>query len=431
MAQNLRVVQGQGDPSQFSEEISLVDTFGNPWGDGFDRRGQGQTSLQASLPGLSTAVRTYNDATAPVLRGLGLGSSVGVGATLPDPATQAPVAKFYAALAPVLNRLGNLNLAFYNGSVNGSVISEAASAHYAAAKTAAGGVPSWVLFAYGMNEGMPFHFHSGQTYPFVYTSGRSAISKAHADGADVVLMTTPHPHTVRTPWTAPGSWAYPVASPAALVPPAGAAGSVRQVESPSGELVPASYRHLRVNEAIRQLALDTGSVLIDVEKYWFDAVAQFGEDYLFDAGEYAHPNLTGHQLSYWAAIDDFALGLLRPNVLAAGAAVERNVIDWKNRGERQINIASDANYVFQVPASTAGELTVWGTSGGGWHSVWTGAVVASASRVAVVGSGSTFTNPGNLIVGVTGSATTLDVTVDTANTGSGGQLAWNYRYFTP
>ena len=72
-----------------------------------------------------------------------------------------------------------------------------------------------------------------------------------------------------------------------------------------GSSITVSHRSLRVNQAMRQAATDAGVPLIDVERYWFKAVATYGEAALFDAGETVHPNLLGHQQSYWLAIDEF------------------------------------------------------------------------------------------------------------------------------
>jgi len=396
----------------------------------YDTKGEGGISLLAALPKLMAAIRTYNDNTKPTLRVIGNGSSVGVGATLPDPLTQAPVARLFSQLSPVINRLGNLTLTNTNGSVNGSTIQQGADTDYATAKTTAGGTPSLVVLAYGMNDGQSAQYHTGQTYPAVYTAGRKLLAQANQDGADAIIMTSPHPHSTRNPWGLAGlSPTYPTTG--AAIPLDTLAGSVVTVKSPSGANVSASYRHLRVNEALRQLAADTGSVLLDVEKYWFDALAAYGEDALFNTAEYAHPNLLGHQQSYWKAIDALVRGFQRPPIQAAGVAAQRSVIDSVTIGANQILIASGGSVVIAIPANTVGELTVWGSSGGAWHSVYIGSVIANATAVAVAQSSTGFVAPGNVISGVAGSGTTLNVTVSTAATGSAGEVAWSYTYFTP
>jgi hypothetical protein len=262
------------------------------------------STLGAALPALMAAVGVYNDAVRPPLRVIGLGSSVGVGVSLPNPAVDAPAPYFAVGLARAVNQLGNMTMPVTNGSVYGSVIASGTATDYAAAKTAAGGVPAVVPLAYGMNEGTPGQYHGQTTLPGVYTTLRALTALIEADGADVVVMTTPHPHSTRYPWTDPAVGTYP--GGATFIPALTAAASVVAGDwSGSGVIIPASYRHLRVNQQLRRAAYDLGLPLIDVERYWFKAVAAHGEDALYDAGQYVHPNLLGHQQSYHLAIDDF------------------------------------------------------------------------------------------------------------------------------
>ena len=250
---------------------------------------------------------------------IGLGSSVGVGATLPDPSSESPVARLAAQFAPHVSPLGNVPLAVTNGSVNGSTIAAGAQTDYAAAKATAGSAPALAILAYGMNDGMPEQYHRGQTYPGFYDYGKKLIQAIQEDGSDVVLFTTPHPRTdVMTDsfWTLSGPSTYPSGTP---VPATTQGASVRTITTDTGETIPVSYRHLRINQAIRRLAAETGAVLIDAERYWFGAVATFGLGQLFDANEYAHPNLLGHQESYWRAIDDFVRSYSRSTVAASTA----------------------------------------------------------------------------------------------------------------
>jgi len=151
--------------------------------------------LLAALPRLMSNITTTNDAAPVPLRVIGQGSSVGNGATLPDPSTQSPVAVLANRLVPVLLPLANKPVAVTNGSVDGSAILTGFEQHYAAAKATAGGTPHLLALAYGMNDGMPGAFHTGQTYPSVYTFGRRLVEAAQNDGADVVIFTSPHPNT--------------------------------------------------------------------------------------------------------------------------------------------------------------------------------------------------------------------------------------------
>jgi hypothetical protein len=89
--------------------------------------------------------------------------------------------------------------------------------------------------------------------------------------------------------------------------PAASVSVLMQDPLANGILIPVSQRHLEINKLMRQAATESGASLIDVEKYWFEAVSAKGENALYDTGETVHPNLLGHQLSYQKAIDDFLM----------------------------------------------------------------------------------------------------------------------------
>lgn len=312
--------------------------------------GVGQ-AVPAALPKFMAAMRSYDDSADPALRIIGLGSSVGVGATLPDAATQAPSAYFFNKISAAFNRLGNLNLTHTNGAVNGSIITDGNLTSYAAAKTAAGGTPTIALLAYGMNDAG--QYYSGQTYPGVYTALVALCQSIIRDGGDPVLCTTPHPHTGRYPWTGfSGGFTYPpggVRIPAATVEAQVISGDW----SETGVTIPASYIYKRTNDAIRQVGFDLGIPVLDVEKYWFRAVALFGEDALFNTGEYVHPNLLGHQQSYWRAIDDFVAGLSQANV-AFSLRQPSVVTARKLNNSTRVNttaLSNDSELVFDMAAN--------------------------------------------------------------------------------
>jgi hypothetical protein len=130
-------------------------------------------------------------------------------------------------------------------------------------------------------------------------------------------MTTPHHKISGYTFAMPSgiSQVYPttVADPVAvedMIPPASTS-SITGDFIGDGSSITVSHRSLRVNQAMRQAATDAGVPLIDVERYWFKAVATYGESALFDTGETVHPNLLGHQQSYWLAIDEFVESLGR------------------------------------------------------------------------------------------------------------------------
>lgn len=240
----------------------------------------------------------------------GFGSSVGKGATLPAPSIQAPIAKFYEYFQSTVNRTGIYPVSFTNKSVNGSTINNFLANQWPEV-VAEGVYPDLALFIYGMNDFPTAQYNAGQTFN---ENGfkqrlRKAIRLIRDAGGDVVLTTSPHPYISNYSWSMPDGvsqvWpefvAYPVPDES-LDPPVSQ--SVTQFVW-KGSLIKAGVRFLRGNDAIRQIALELGCVLIDVEKYWFDAVARYGEAALFNEGEFVHPNEFGHDQSYGLAFRDY------------------------------------------------------------------------------------------------------------------------------
>jgi len=262
-----------------------------------------------SFPRLMKKISSYDTAANPPINIVGFGSSVGAGATLPDPATQAPVAVFASTLESVIDPGGIYNFVTYNDSVDGSTLSEAITALDAA--VADGHTPDICVLAYGMNDGAVPIFNSGQTYPAVYSSIMQFVAKARSYGADVVLTTTPHPqleiYTYEMPAGIPQNYPTFVASPVGpeQIIPSASTSNITADWLGTGENITVAHRHYRVNQAMRQAATDAGIPLIDSERYWFKALAKFGVAALYNPGEDVHPNLLGHQNSYWLAIYEF------------------------------------------------------------------------------------------------------------------------------
>ncbi|HDI8418471.1 TPA: hypothetical protein PPE08_004316 [Escherichia coli] len=287
-------------------------------------------SSQALFPNFVNKLTAYRHGVSGyqnLFRLYGFGSSVGVGATLPDPATQAPVAKFFEYMNDTLNKQRIYPINFTNKSVNGSTINNFIVNQWPEV-VAEGIYPDIALFIYGMNDFPTAQYNAGQTFN---ENGfkqrlRNAINLVREAGGDVVLTTTPHPNISEYSWSMPAgiSQIWPSSSPAPVsdndIIPSAANSNV--TFEWNGVNIQAGVRFLRGNDAIRKIAVEMGCVLIDVEKYWFDAVAKYGETALFDRTpeiQTVHPNLLGHQQSYWLAFEDFFRNLDRNGWIPAVA----------------------------------------------------------------------------------------------------------------
>ncbi|HHS8841278.1 TPA: phage tail fiber protein [Klebsiella pneumoniae] len=284
-------------------------------------------SSQALFPKFINKITAYRHGVSGyqnLYRAYGFGSSVGNGEQLPDPSTQAPIAKFFEYMNDALNKQRIYPLSFVNKSVNGSTINNFLANQWPAVVTE-GIYPDIALFIYGMNDFPTAQYNAGQTFN---ENGfkqrlRTAINLVREAGGDVVLTTTPHPYIANYSWSMPPgvSQVWPKTSPAPvsdadIIPPA----SESVVEFVwNGVKIKAGVRFLRGNDAIRQIAVEMSCVLIDVEKYWFDAVAKYGESALYNNDQLVHPNLFGHQQSYWLAFEDFFRNLDRNGWIPAVA----------------------------------------------------------------------------------------------------------------
>lgn len=181
-----------------------------------------------------------------------------------------------------------------NDSVPGSTVHDGASRDWAVLKPSH---PDVVVLAYGMNDGAVGQFDMGETYSGAMSDMRTLIGNIRDAGAVPIILTTPSPNTTRVNWDYPEGPRIPQVSPIDTTQP------IREVSLPGGGQAPESSRHAAVNEGFRGIARSFGVDLVDVEPYWLRAVADRGEDALFNPGEFVHPNLLGHELSYHAAID--------------------------------------------------------------------------------------------------------------------------------
>lgn len=293
----------------------------------------GRTS-GADLPRFMSMLRRYRNDLQPVIPIVGFGSSVGLGATLATPTVDAPVAWFKSQLKAKFDPGNLFNLTAYNYSVNGSSASEF-PASYAALLAAGVTQPGIAVLCYGMNDQQPALYNSGQTFEGFYPGMRDAITTLRKAGWDVVVMTTPHASIVKNPslnampsnvpQIYPTSINAPV-GPEQMKPPASASNITADFIG-EGTAITVSHRALRINHAMRDACREFGAVLIDTERYWFEALQKFqiqtgsaagAEGVLFNTGETVHPNLVGHQNSYQASINDFVKSLAwqaaQPNV---------------------------------------------------------------------------------------------------------------------
>ena len=92
-----------------------------------------------------------------------------------------------------------------------------------------------------------------------------------------------------------------------LVPtPADSSPSIDILGYGTGNEVDVSYRHYRVNQAMKKAAIESGVAVVDVEHYWFEAVYRSGGvASLYDGAEYVHPNDYGFRQSYHYGLFEF------------------------------------------------------------------------------------------------------------------------------
>jgi hypothetical protein len=272
---------------------------------------RGRLYSQGSLPRLFAKMMAYNEGSPEILKTVGLGSSVGLGFSLADPATQAPVNYFHQKLMARFNAANIYKFASpINGSVSGSSVPTASSELDKA--VSAGNTPTVLVLAYGMNDGRPENYNTQGGFNGFMSGLYDVASRAIELGSDVVIMTTPHPNTDAYTYTGlPGGFfmTYPVYKPAPvaasdLIPPP-AQSTVSCDPLGRGKNINLATRWLRINEAMRWVAMSLNLTLIDVEKYWIEALYDNPVETIMPASETFHPNLLGHQLSYWMAIDDF------------------------------------------------------------------------------------------------------------------------------
>lgn len=237
-----------------------------------------------------------------------IGSSVGNGAAVLDSEKNRPGAAFVRMMNARFNALGSYAFTEYNRCVDGSVVFAGYDKFVnMVAPTAEGGEGlrlDALLVVFGMNDGATAAFNSGQTYTLFCAKLEAIFDLAASKGIDVIVASSPHPHLYKTVWgAAPGATInFPVGGPPLPLP----ADSVVMVPVPGNpsRKVAASWRHHRCNEAMQLIAERRGGLFLDAGGKYLAAVDKLGEDALYNYAERVHPNLLGHQVSYWAAFEE-------------------------------------------------------------------------------------------------------------------------------
>lgn len=130
----------------------------------------------------------------------------------------------------------------------------------------------------------------------------------------MLVATTPSPDTAGDDFSLPAGLPVVYPTPGGALRPA-VADSVTTIDGQ-----PFSARHATWNAEVRRLTANQGATLIDAAASWPAAERAHGEQVLFnvqhgtaDPGRFVHPNLLGHQVSYWTAEAAFVSGIRIPH----------------------------------------------------------------------------------------------------------------------
>jgi hypothetical protein len=252
----------------------------------------------------------------------GFGCSVEAGAATPDPATQAPSADLYARLKAELGSLAS-NLKHQNFSFSGASLADF-GLQWASAQVAVGGKIGLCTIGFNMIHSSPNQYNQGMGRQALEPRLVGAITTIRQAGADVILYTSPHEHTGRTVHSINGGpMVYPtVHNPPVLDEPDPQQPSVPFMVPPRSQSTRAIHDGI-AREAVRMadcngayvaIGRDLVVPVIDAGAAWIEALRTFSVDQLYDANEFYHPNLVGHQLSFHARNERF-VKLLRYGVL--------------------------------------------------------------------------------------------------------------------
>jgi hypothetical protein len=241
-----------------------------------------------------------------------------------------------------------------------------------------------VVIAYGMNDFQMSNFNTNLTYPGAYQDLIAAINTIHNAGADVVIMTSPHPSVVLCGQMAGNTGIYqffdlntsfPQNYPTFVAAPVSDTQVIPSVANSTtttdflgwGTPITLDTRFLRGNEEqYHSAATQTGSLIIDAEYYWKEAITEEviatgsmtgAEQALFNqtpVEQCVHPNDLGHAMSYHRAIDDATASL--GNETAQGGVNPANVIGYQTiNGNATGNSLNDAT----PPVPAIGVLDIY------------------------------------------------------------------------
>ena len=280
----------------FSSSMSAIPSFAAP--------------TFTPLPDLSSDLATYNTSTKPPLTVACFGSSIG---TLPNNSGKTICDTVTSSINNLINPGGGntYNITEDNESVVGTVASQFPTAWNAMESKSI--TPSVCVFVYGMNDGAVAEYNSGQAFTGFLNGITSAVQKCTAAHADSIIITSPDGRSVsstNTPKQISLPTDLPSVYPNIAAPPVNCGQLVPSCDqgiinvASSGTSIYSNLRFLEVNSAMRQLAAQTGSLLIDSQIVSYQTIlgdVQSGqtqsqtEDAFYgpDPNNQVHPNAQG------------------------------------------------------------------------------------------------------------------------------------------
>lgn len=181
------------------------------------------------------------------------------------------------------------------------------------------------LFAELPAPSLPARWEPDVPLPLFRRNLRRIVEVGRKEGAQVWLLTSPHAFLTSEHRDRPEHF-----------PPSSAAGFLLEANALSSyeELV---RIHERYNEAIRKVALETASRLVDLEEVY----RRHAEEHLFEEGDCVHPNDAGHELEARVLYEELLrTGLLRESPTRVGAdSARRDAKPHRPPGRRDAEAA--------------------------------------------------------------------------------------------